>query len=210
MSPVPDDNLQVRASLRNAPKIAEQIGHMNAAWAAVEFRIFALFCLLSDTPIPIARAAFYSQMSTGGRIAILKAVAEVVLRKRRGEGTNSDFKRLNRLLGAIGEISGERNKYVHDPWAGHAEASPRTFQLRLNKKGVHGQYQYVSQSAVARLTERIETKRGALYRLYHRLAPKIPALHEKLVELRSLSLAFASPDPRPKRKKAKRAHQPRS
>jgi hypothetical protein len=58
MLPIREGNLRARANLRSAPKIATEIGNLNAAWAAVEFRMLALFILFTGAPVPIARAAF--------------------------------------------------------------------------------------------------------------------------------------------------------
>jgi hypothetical protein len=106
-------------------------------------------------------------------------------------------------------MAGERNKYVHDPWAGFAETSSRAYQLRLGAKGLHGRFQRVSKREIAQLIERIETQRGALFRFYNQLEPKMPALHERLEPLRRLSLQFANRERRPGKKKARRVRPPR-
>src|SRR5271170_590692 len=148
---IPESTLRVRASLKNAPKIAEQVGQLSVAWAALEFRIFALFILFSGMSVPLARAIFYSQRTTRGRIEIVLAAAPIVLRRRRGKGTTADLKTLKKICGGINVLAGDRNKYIHDPWAGYSETGRRTFQFRLDGKEVHGEYVPVSTTEIARL-----------------------------------------------------------
>ncbi len=201
--------LGARASLKNAPKIAGQIGQLCVVWSAVEYRLFRIFCLLSDMPIPLARALFYSQRTTRARIDAVLAIAPIILRKHRGDGINADCRRLRTLLGNIGQLAGERNKYVHDTWGGFSETSPRAFQFRLTGNDLQGRYESVNQADIASLVARIETKRAALWKYSLQLAPKMPALLDKLGRPPALILEFATRDTRPKRKKAKRARPPR-
>jgi hypothetical protein len=204
------NELTARANLKNAPKIAEQIGHLCVIWAAMEFRLFRIFCLLSDLPIPLARSMFYSQRTTRARIDAVLAIAPMILRKKRGNGTTADHKKLKKLLGDIGRLAGERNKYVHDTWGGLSETSPRAFQFRMSGDEVHGRYQAVNQQDIVRLIGQIETKRGALWRFSLRLAPKMKALHEKLGRPPVLLLEPATRGIRLKKTKAKRLPPPRS
>jgi len=197
------DALTARANLKNAPKIAEQIGQLCVIWAAVEYRLFRIFCLLSDMPIPLARAIFYSQRTTRARIDAVLAIAPIILRKKRGTGTTADLKKLKALLGGIGQLAGERNKYVHDTWGGRSETSPRSFQFRMTGNELHGRYQRVNQGDIARLIDKIETRQDALWRFSLRLAPKMPTLHEKLGKPPVLVLELATRDIHPKKKKAK-------
>jgi len=196
--------ISARANLKNAPKIAEQLGHLCVVWAAVEYRLFRVFCLLSDLPIPMARVLFYAQRTTRARIDAVLAIAPIILRNKNGDENSAELKKLKKLLGDIGNLAGERNKYVHDTWGGYSETSVRAVQFRMTGNELHGQYQHVNQHDVARLVERIETKRGALWRFSLQLAPKMPALHERLGKPPDLTLAHTKKDIRPKRKKAKR------
>jgi hypothetical protein len=204
------EHLGIRASLRDVPKVAEQIGQLSAAWSALEFRLFALFALFSGAPLPLARAMFYSQRTTRARLDILLAIAPLILRRRRGQGATPELKKLKKLLGGIGQIAGKRNAYVHDPWGGYSETDKRAFQLRLGGKEVHGRYAPVNRREIARLTDKIETKRLSLLRLYRSLAVKMPALHERLGKPQSLTLVHAMKDIHPKKTKAKQRRQRRS
>lgn len=202
------DQLSARSSLRNAPKIAGEIGQLCVIWAAVEYNIFRIFCLLTDLPIPLARAIFYSQRTTRTRIDAVFAVAPIILRKIKGTGTTADLKRLRSMLGRIGNLAGERNKYVHDTWGSTSESSPRAFQFRLSGNELHGRYQRVTKADISGLIERIETQRMALSRFASRIAPKMPALHEKLGKPPVLVLEFSTKDIRPRRKQVKRPRRP--
>src|SRR5215471_1654403 len=68
-----------RLDLGNAPDIAAELGHMCVAWAAMEFRIFVLFFLITKIPIALARATFYSHYNARNRISLLRAVAGMIL-----------------------------------------------------------------------------------------------------------------------------------
>jgi hypothetical protein len=193
-----DDILLLREGLRDAPKISEQIGHLSVAWAHLEFRVFCIFSLLSGMPTSLARAIFYSQRTTRARLDILLAIAPLILTPRRGTRETADLKK---LLGNIGQLAGDRNKYVHDPWGGRREKPKRAYQLRLT--GTHARYARITRREIERLTDKIETKAAAMRRLYIFLQPKMPALHKKLAQQRSLSLtlATATTDTLPKRKR---------
>jgi hypothetical protein len=196
------ESLFIRNDLGDFPQIAEQIGHLNVAWAHVEFRVFFLFWLLSGTTMPLARAIFYSQRTTRARLDMTLAVAPLVLRRKRGRGTTADFTRLRKLLGGIGTISGERNKYVHDPWCGQ-DGARTPFQVRLGGKEVHGEATAINRQEISRLTKKLRAKATTLRRFYLKLQPKMLALHEKLGKPQTLGLEPAKKRIPPKKKKAK-------
>jgi hypothetical protein len=204
-------DIRLRLSLFDHPKIAEEIGELNVAWAAVEFRMFIIFFLLSGTSVQIARAIFYSLRTTRARIELVLAVAPLVLRKRRGTGTISDFKKLSTLLGQIGNLAGERNKYVHDPWGFLTNLGrPGAYQFRLGGKEIHGQYSRIHRRELSALSKKLRTKSRALRRFAHLIGLKLPALLEKLSRQQDLTLALAKKDIRPKKTQAKPRRQPRS
>jgi len=51
-----DNDFFIRVNLDNAPDLAAELGNMCAAWAAVEFRIFTIFEVVSATPLSLSRA----------------------------------------------------------------------------------------------------------------------------------------------------------
>jgi hypothetical protein len=72
----------IRLDLENVPDIATELGHMCVAWAAVEYRVFAFYVVITGTPIALARASFYSHFNTRGRIELVLSVAEMVLQEK--------------------------------------------------------------------------------------------------------------------------------
>jgi hypothetical protein len=203
-------DLKPRVGLADLPRHAEQLGHLSVAWASLEFRLFCLFWVLSGAPLPLAQAIFYSQRTTRARLDIILAVAPVVLRRKDGRGTTKDYARIKKLLGNIGTMAGERNKYIHDPWGGHSSPRHRAVQFRLSGKGVHGSAENVSRRQLLRLTDKIATKVWAARRLFIYLRPKMPALHDKLGAPQVLTLVRSKTSTPRKKTKAKRRHLPRS
>lgn len=55
-------------------RTAEYLGHLNVAWASVEYCMFGLLSILCNTPLPLARGLFYSQRTTRARIDLILAV----------------------------------------------------------------------------------------------------------------------------------------
>jgi len=210
----------MRRGLADNPALADELGNLNVAWAALEFKIFRLFEVLTQLPIPLARAIYYSQRTTAARIELVQAVIPIVLRRRkRGRGIIKFYtelgdplvlqQKISTLLGQIGNLAGDRNKFVHDPWAGH-KGSSRAYQMRLKGKDLHGKYERARIGDIRRLVLKIETKADALYRLYDRLAPMMPPLLDILGLQHELTLVPAKKSTPPKSKKAKPQHRPRS
>jgi hypothetical protein len=196
----------LRAGISDHPILAQELGNLNVAWSALEYRVFGLFEILCGLPIPLARSIYFSQRTTRGRIELVLAIAPVILRKRRGKtglgGTTKDVKRVSTMLGNIISMSGARNKYVHDPWTSTAWGR-KPYQLRLGGKEIHSDYESVSLTELKRLISKIETKVEALSRLYDYLAPKLVPLHQRLELQHELTLVFAKKAIHPKKKKAK-------
>ncbi len=204
-----DEPFLIRNDLRDLPKIAEEIGHLNVAWAHVELRVFFLFWLLTGAQMPVARAIFYSLRTTHARLEMVQAIAPLIFRRKRGRGTTAELRKLRKLLGSVAQISGERNKYVHDAW-GSPKGKHRAVQARLTGKDVEGHFSSVTRQEIARLTNKLKRKAAVIARFYIALRPKIPALLERLGKPQSLALVRATKDIRPKRPKAKPRprHQP--
>jgi hypothetical protein len=204
-------NFFLRAGLSDHPVLAEELGQLNVAWSALEYRIFGLFEILTGLPVPVAKAIYYSQRTTYARIELVSAVAPVVLRRRQGRTglgkTTRELKKVAKVMGEIGQMSGDRNKYVHDPW-GSTEFGKKPHQLRLRGKDIHGYYERVRLRELRQLVLKIETKTDILHRLYDYLAPKLLPLHGRLELQHELTLVPSQKVVRPKRKKAKprRAH----
>jgi hypothetical protein len=73
-------DLRILRDLGHTPDLATELGHMCVAWAALEFRMFCLFNRLSDLPVALARASFYSHRSTRDRGDLILTTAKMVLR----------------------------------------------------------------------------------------------------------------------------------
>ncbi len=207
-------DLYIRVGLVDHPKLAAALGDLNVAWSALELRLYGIFELLGGTSVPIARGIFYSLRTTRAKIELLQAVAPIVLRRRRYRGKHKVgavgaplvvLKRLSKLLGEVGRLAGERNKFVHDAWGSYD--SRRLFQLRLNGKDIDGRYEAVTIREVTKLVAKIETKNESLRRLYLFLEPIVVPLHGILESQHELTLVYAKTAIRPKKKKAR--HQSR-
>jgi hypothetical protein len=72
-------DLRILRDLGHTPDLATELGHMCVAWAALEFRMFCLFNRLSDLPVALARASFYSHRSTRDRGDLILTTAKMVL-----------------------------------------------------------------------------------------------------------------------------------
>src|SRR5271155_1837481 len=75
-----EDEIRVMSDLGFTPEIATELGHMCVAWSVLEWRLFCLFCRLSNLPVALARASFYSHFSTRNRGDLILATAGMVLR----------------------------------------------------------------------------------------------------------------------------------
>jgi hypothetical protein len=193
---MPDLDLRILRDLGFTPELATELGHMCAAWAALEYRLFSLYVIVSNTPTAVARAAFYSHHNTGNRIDLLGRTATMVLRGTPElEAARAD---LDRLITSIGRTTKKRNAYIHDPWAADANDPVNTVsQLRLSGTGVHGEGQPVSHKDISQLTDQIVHWSDRTRDFYDRVSPLLPASHDKLNRTRSVTLAF----PRIKRRR---------
>jgi len=186
-----DNDFFIRVNLDNAPDLAAELGNMCAAWAAVEFRIFTIFEVVSATPVPVARAIFYSHHTSSARMNMLLAVAGMVFRD--GEKTTPEYDDLDTLLEKIGNSGKKRNKYIHDPYAvRHADSSQVT-QLRLGGDDIHGEAKEVTAKDLEQLTNQLNEWTAQLHAYYRRVIPLLPALHEKLDTSRTVTLVSANP-----------------
>jgi hypothetical protein len=189
-------DLRILRDLGFTPEIATELGHMCVAWAALEYRLFCLFVILSDTPVAIARASFYSHRNTGNRVDLLGRTAAMVLR-----GTpelDAARANLDRLTVSIKRTTKKRNAYIHDPWAADAKDPAGTVsQLRLSGTDIHGEGQPVSQKDISQLTDQIGVSSDRVRDFYDCISPLLPASHDKLDRTRSVTLAF----PRIKRRR---------
>ena len=209
----------VRVGLSDNPSVAAEIGHLTVAWACVEFRLYHLFQVLTGLPPPLARSIYYSQRTTRARLDLVLAVSAIVLRKRvkRNFFKNPTVlgkplavsKKISNLLGAIGNLAGQRNKFVHDPWASYPR-STRCFQLRLSGKELHGDFEPVRIRDIEGLTLKLETKADALVRLIRLLEPRVLPLLNTLELHHELTLVLATKSTLPKKKKAKPQSRPQS
>ncbi|MCP2207457.1 hypothetical protein [Bradyrhizobium diazoefficiens] len=193
-------------------EFAQQLGQLTVAWAALEFAVFRLFEVMTGLPVPMARSIYYSARTTAARLELVRSVAVIVLRKRQPKKMFRPHmlgdalalqKRVLQHLGDIGRIAGDRNKFVHDPWAGQYP-SRRLYQLRLGGKEIYGHYEPVRLRDVKRLTTFIEGKAVALGKLHNVLAPKMPPLHSILELQHELLLVPKKAAPTQQKKKRTR------
>ncbi len=162
-------------------EFAQQLGQLTVAWAALEFAVFRLFEVMTGLPVPMARSIYYSARTTSARLDLVRSVTVIVLRKRQPKRMFRPHvlgdalalqKRVLKHLGDIGRIAGDRNKFVHDPWAG-LYPGKKLYQLRLGGKEIHGNYEPVLLRDIKRLTNLIEGKAVALGKLHNSLAPRV-------------------------------------
>jgi hypothetical protein len=200
---MPKDSFVIRLDLDNAPDIAVELGNMCVAWAAIEFRLFATYLLVTRLPVPLARATFYSHYNARNRINLLKATAGMVL------GTISEQRELDTLLGKIGNTSQARNKYIHDPWGAWKKKPEAVFQIRLSGAGLTGEGTPVQKNHLTSLIKQMHEQHLALYRLGERLKPLLPPFQRKLARTRLLALAFSRRQLPRKVRRARRPRRPR-
>jgi hypothetical protein len=185
----PETGLWVLRDLGFTPVIAEELGHMCVAWAALEWRLFCLYARLSDLPGALARASFYSHRSTRNRTDLILATAAMVLRgSQKREAVRSAlearFKRINRT-------AAKRNAYIHDPWAMVPSDLGSVCQMRLSGDDVHDEGERVRGRDIAALTDSIVVHTERLHDLDNRIAPLLSASLGKLERTRSITLRFA-------------------
>src|SRR5271155_384771 len=192
-----EDEIRVMSDLGFTPEIATELGHMCVAWALLEWRLFCLFCRLSDLPTALARASFYSHNSTRGRIELVLTTASMVLHG--SQKRTAAFVALDKLTKSIRRTATKRNAYIHDPWAADPWNPYTTVsQLRLSGKGIHGDGERVSQKDIHQLTGQIVTWADKVHDLDDRIAPLLPSSLEKLDRTRSVTLEFAKTGRRPR------------
>jgi hypothetical protein len=182
---MPKTNFVIRLDLDNAPDIAAELGSMCAAWAAIEFRLFAIYVLVTHFPTSLARATFYSHYNARNRINLLNAAAGMVL------GTIPERQELDALLGKIGKTAKIRNKYIHDPWGAWKKKPDAVFQMRLGGAGQTGKGSPVQKHELTSLIKQMHEQHLELYKLGERLKSLLPPLRRKLGRTRLLALAFS-------------------
>jgi hypothetical protein len=196
-----ETGLWVLRDLASTPVIAEELGHMCVAWAALEWRLFCLFARLSDLPTALARASFYSHRSTRNRTDLILTTAAMVLRgsqKREAahKALQARFKRINRT-------AAKRNAYIHDPWAMVPSDLESVCQMRLTGDDIHARGEPVRGRDIAALTDSIVVHTERLHDLENRIVPLLSASLGKLYRTRSITLAFA----KTRRRRRKDRHQ---
>lgn len=183
-----DDDLWVLRDLSFTPVIAEQLGHMCVAWALLEWRLFSLFSRLSDLPVALARASFFSHHSTRNRTTLILVTAAMVLRG--SQKREAAHKALQKRVARVNRTAGKRNAYVHDPWAMKPSDLASVCQLRLGGKDIHGEGERVRGRDLFQLTNQIVAHADAIHDLEDRIAPMLSASLETLERTRSVTLVF--------------------
>jgi hypothetical protein len=195
-----DSDLRILFDLGFTPEIAKELGHMCVAWASLEFRMFCLFNRLSDLPVALARASFYSHRSTRDRGELILTTAKMVLRD--SQKRQAAHAVLVKLIRSINRTASKRNAYIHDPWAMEPDKPETVCQMRLSGDDLHGKGQRVSQKDLSQLTDQIVVWTDQLRSLDDRIAPLLRASLGRLDRTRSLTLALAKADSRRSRPQA--------
>ncbi len=168
---------------------------MCVAWSALEWRLFCLFTIMSDTPVAVARATFYSHHATSQRAAMVQATAGMALRG--SVECDAALADLDALLRKIGRTGKKRNAYIHDLWAMEPGKPETVSQFQLSGTGIHGTGKRVTKRDISQLTDQIDEWTAQLRIFYDRIVPLLPASLGKLDRTRSLTLVFA-PTNRPR------------
>jgi hypothetical protein len=191
---MPSD-FRILRDLGFAPDIATELGHMCVAWAALEWRMFALYSLLSGAPHEIARATFYSHHNTSNRAVLVQRTAAMVLHG--SSELDTVRTELSRLMLSIKRATKKRNAYIHDPWAADVADPTRTIsQFRLSQTDVHGEGARVNRKDISQLTDQIVAWTESLRDFDGRISSLLSAsLGGTLDRMRSVTLAF-HPAPR--------------
>ena len=199
-------DLRILRDLGHTPDLATELGHMCVAWAALEFRMFCLFNRLSDLPVALARASFYSHRSTRDRGDLILTTAKMVLRG--SQKREAAYTTLVKLLRSVNRTASKRNAYIHDPWAMEPDSPETVCQMRLSGSNLHGLGQRVSQKDLSQLTDQIVIWTNQLRSLDDRIAPLLRASLGKLDRTRSVTLAFEKTNDRRARRQVRPAAPP--
>jgi hypothetical protein len=186
--------ITIISNIDSEPAHAEQLGHICAAWANVEWHMYHLFELLSGSPPAIARSMFYAIESNRGRREMLLGIARILF------DTQSDVSILDDILRRIGRAGTQRNKYVHDTWCVAMTQNHEIFQLRMSTPGETGTMQEITIPDMKDSLANIRKLAEELVDFKNRIAPKIPALIETYRKLPGLGLQFAPKGHPPGRK----------
>jgi hypothetical protein len=190
---MPND-LRILRDLAFAPDIATELGHMCVAWAALEWRMFALYSLMSGVPNAIACATFYSHHNTSNRAVLVQRIAAMVLHG--SSELDTVRTELSRLMLSINRATIKRNAYIHDPWIADLANPTRTIsQFRLSEPNVHGEGVRVNGKDISQLTDQIVAWIESLRDFDGRISSLLPAPAGTLDRMRSATLAF-HPTPR--------------
>jgi hypothetical protein len=195
-----DDEMFIRLNLDNTPEIAKELGNMCAAWAALEFRMFAIFETIADLSVPIARAVYFSHFNSRARFEMLKSVAAMIFRDDK-KALTQEYDDLDKLLTNINDSAGKRNKYIHDPWAVKGPTSTDVTQLRMGGKEIHGEAKEVEKKDIEQLTNQLNKWTSDAHKFQERITPLLPALHEKLDKSRVVTLVSSKKRTHPEKKK---------
>ncbi len=193
------DDLQVRLNLDNAPDIAAELGNMCAAWAALEYRMFVVFRIISDTPTAMARAIFYSLHATRNRTDLVRKVAAMIFRGN--ELAELELESLDDLCDRIDKTGTKRNKYIHDPWIADPSDEHAAAQMRLGGRDIHGEGIRVKKKDLTQLIAQIQKWTEELFAWQKRVDPMLSTLLGRLDHTRSVTLAFPNQLVRAKRPK---------
>jgi hypothetical protein len=184
---VPD--FRILRDLGFASDIATELGHMCVAWAALEWRMFALYSLMSGTPIAIAHPAFYSHHNTSNRAILVQRTAAMVLRG--SPELDTARTQLSRLMLSVNRATKRRNAYIHDPWVADLSNPTQTVsQFRLNSSDVHGEGARVSKKDISQLTDEIVGWTDSLREFDERISSLLRASLGTLDRMQSATLAF--------------------
>lgn len=177
----------VRSRLRE--ELATELGHMNAAWAALEFTMFRLFFRTTGMPTRLAQAIFYSQRTTHARLTILNAAYQSVLRRK--DGLTAEGKRLKKHLDKLQGIATRRNSFVHDPWV--ARDKVRMGQMILLGSVGASKLEFARTAKVKSLARRIRTFNRKLREITDRVDPKVTSLRGKMPQAHYVDLLRTDP-----------------
>jgi hypothetical protein len=183
-------DFRILSDLDFAPDIATKLGHMCVAWAALEWRMFALYSLMSGAPNAIARAMFYSHHNTSNRAILVQHTATMVLHG--SSELDTVRTELSRLMLGINRATKKRNAYIRDPWvADPTNPSQSISQFRLSETDTRGEAARVNRTEISQLTDQIVAWTDALRDFDGRISSLLPALDR----MRSVTPAF---DPTPR------------
>jgi hypothetical protein len=185
---MPSD-FRILRDLSFAPDIATELGHMCVAWAALEWRMFALYGLMSGTPHAIARATFYSHHNSSNRAVLVQHTAAMVLRG--SSELDTVRTELSRLLLRIHHATKRRNAYIHDPWAADpTNSTPTISQFRLSETDAHGEVARINRNDVSQFTDKIIAWTDTLRDFDARISSLLPTSLGTPDRIRSVALAF--------------------